>query len=484
MKVITLILTIFLVACSPRAIREAKQTVAQADSLWHAGTPCNDSASLAKAYETLGAIPFLFREGLGVNATYAHSCYHYGRLLRQKENPVEAMQVFINATHSHTRDYHILGRVYSNMGDIAHLAGEYSLSYDMYEKSGEMYLTNGDTLLYYYDLNNMALELAEQGKKDETSALIMAIEEQCSDQGVITKLLETKAEMYYKVQLYDSAIFFVNKLTSVGYDLPSGMLIKAQAFSYLAEKDSALYYARKVAHTSHSLNDLYNALYILSYDDTTLVTDEILKLTSQRDDLHTYKIDVQKTEHSKAVQILKQAVEYSAYFYKRVMIAFAVVICILAIGIAIIINIHRKRRLLQKEASNIAELNTQMSQLMQERAKSHNKLMDQFRHNCQILNSPESIRENLAWNDYAKLCTIADSHFSFIASKLQRTNLLNDKEIRLCILVLIGTLNSKQMADLLYYGESGIRNFKSHTASKLGTNGKDLQDFLIKMAFE
>ena len=475
-------------ACTPRAVREAKDVVAQADSLWHAGqmygVDAGDSATLAQAYETLGAIPLPFREGLGLGSSYARSCYYYGRLLRAKEDPVSAMQVFINATHSHTRDYHILGRVYSNMGDIAHLANEFELSYDMYKRSGDMYLKNGDTLLYYYDLNNMALELAEQGKKDETSALIMAIEEQCSDQGVITKLLETKAEMYYKVQLYDSAIFFVNKLTSVGYDLPSGMLIKAQAFSYLEEKDSALYYARKVAHTSHSLNDLYNALYILSYDDTTLVTDEILKLTSQRDDLHTYEIDVQKTEHSKAVQILKQAEEYSAHFYQRVMMAFAVVICILAIGIGIIIYIHHKRRLLQKEASNIAELNTKMSQLMQERTNSHNKLMAQFKHNCQILNSPESIRENLAWNDYAKLCTIADTLFSFIASKLQRTNLLNDKEIRLCILVLIGTLNSKKMADLLCYGESGIRNFKSHTASKLGTNGKDLQDFLIKMAFE
>ena len=475
-------------ACSPRAAREAKGVVAQADSLWHAGqmygVDAGDSATLAQAYETLGAIPLPFREGLGLGSSYARSCYHYGRLLRAKEDPVSAMQVFINATHSHTRDYHILGRMYSNMGDIAHLAGEYSLSYDMYEKSGEMFLYNGDSLNYYYAMNEMALELAEQGKKEETVTLLTSVSDKCTDQGVLTKLFETTAEMYCKVQQYDSAIFYVNRLVEMGYNLPSGMLIKAQAFSYLAEKDSALYYARKVAHTSHSLNDLYNALYILSYDDTTLVTDEILKLTSQRDDLHTYKIDVQKTEHSKAVQILKQAEEYSAHFYQRVMIAFAVVICILAIGIGIIIYIHHKRRLLQKEASNIAELNTKMSQLVQERTNSQNKLMAQFKHNCQILNSPESIRENLAWNDYAKLCTIADTLFSFIASKLQKTNLLNDKEIRLCILVLIGTLNSKQMADLLCYGESGIRNFKSHTASKLGTNGKELQDFLIKMAFE
>lgn len=370
------------------------------------------------------------------------------------------------------------------MGSICHLAGEFPLSYDMYEKSANMFLQNGDSVLYFYGLNNMALELSEQRKEKETLAILSTIKKACTNIGVQIKLLETTAEMYYKVHKYDSAIFYVNKLTDMGYDLPSGILIKAQAFSSLEKKDSALYYARKVADMSHSLNDLYNALYILSYDDTTLVTDEILKLTSQRDDLHTYKIDVQKTEHSKAVQIVIRAEEDSAHFYKKVMIVSTMLIGILTISIGIIIYIHRKRRLLHKEASNIAELNMQMSQLVQERTNSQNKLMDQFRHNCQILNSPEAIRENLAWNDYAKLCTIADSHFSFITSKLKRTNLLNDKEIRLCILVLIGTLNSKQMADLLYYGESGIRNFKSHTASKLGTNGKDLQEFLIKMAFE
>ena len=149
--------------CSSRAIHEAEAVVAQADSLWQAGKmygiDAGDSLSLAQAYETLQehsvfssqlseVCPFVPCTSL--LRTYAHACYHYGKLLRAKDHPAEAMQAFINATHSRTRDYHILGRVYSNMGSISHLAGEFQLSYDMYEKSADMFIRNCDSTAYFY----------------------------------------------------------------------------------------------------------------------------------------------------------------------------------------------------------------------------------------------------------------------------------------------------------------------------------------------
>ena len=49
--------------CSSRAIHEAEAVVAEADSLWQAGLmygiDAGDSATLAQAYETLGAYQFL-----------------------------------------------------------------------------------------------------------------------------------------------------------------------------------------------------------------------------------------------------------------------------------------------------------------------------------------------------------------------------------------------------------------------------------------
>ncbi|MBQ7259597.1 MAG: hypothetical protein IJS57_06600, partial [Paludibacteraceae bacterium] len=156
-------------SCAPKALREAEEVVAQADSLRAAGQmygiDAGDSATLAQAYETLGSLSLF---NFHFSPSYAHACYHYGRLLREKDNPVEAMQCFINATHTRTHDYHILGRVYSNMGDIAHLAGEFPLAYDMFRYAAKSFLQSRDTLTYYYAINSSALELAEQSKIEET----------------------------------------------------------------------------------------------------------------------------------------------------------------------------------------------------------------------------------------------------------------------------------------------------------------------------
>ena len=156
---ISLLLVLCNLAAYSSSLREAQETVRQADSLWHAGQMYDDSAALAQTYETLDAWRYFYADD------YAHACYHYGKLLRAQDDPVSAMQAFIHATHSRTRDYHILGRIYNNMGDICHRAGEFPLSYEMFEKSGDMFLREQDTLSYYYCLNDMALELAEQGRK-------------------------------------------------------------------------------------------------------------------------------------------------------------------------------------------------------------------------------------------------------------------------------------------------------------------------------
>ena len=150
---------LLLTGCSSRALHEAQEVVKQADSLRAEGVAYTDSMALAEAYNTLEKWQCIYP------TDYARACYYYGRLLRNNDDPVAAMQVFINGTHSHTRDYHILGRTYSNMGSICHLVNEFQLSYDMYSHSADMFLKNGDTLLYYYLPNDMAVELAVQGRK-------------------------------------------------------------------------------------------------------------------------------------------------------------------------------------------------------------------------------------------------------------------------------------------------------------------------------
>ena len=485
MKVITLILTIFLVACSPREIREAKHTVILADSLWHAGTPCDDSASLAQAYETLGALPFPFREVLGVGSAYSHACYHYGRLLRQKENPVEAMQVFISATHSHTRDYHILGRIYSNMGDICHLAGDYQLSYDMFECSAEKFMQDKDTVSYYYAINSMAFELAEQEKKDEAYSLLATIENLNTNPSIIPLSLYTKALTCNKAQQYDSTIYYTSLLLSRGYHEPDLLLTRAQAYSYLGKKDSAVYYAKLILENSNKLFHRCNALYILTNDDKSEGITSIREIAKERADTQRL-VEIRQGKLTQATQLLEQDLNRKP----NLNWLYAIIATLLIIGIGIVAyvkNRRKKNQLLKQEFDSLnqatEEIKEKHNALNAQYNTNYQRVEEEIYHTCDMMRSSNNITKDLSWNNYENMCKIIDKNLYMFVTKLHHKKDLKETETRLCILVLIG-YSRPQIAQILPYASNSVGKLKDQTAKSLGTTGKNLRDFLLKTAIE
>ena len=427
--------------CSSRAIHEAEAVVAQADSLWQAGLmygiDAGDSLTLAQAYETLGAYQFLSPFTFHPSSSFTHACYHYGKLLRAKDDPENAMRCFINATHSRTRDYHILGRVYSNMGSICHLAGDFPLSYDMYEKSAEMNLRNGDSLLYFYNLNNMAYELAEQGKKEETMALLNTIPVIDEDLSSLTNF--TKAELYMKIGHYDSAIYYahsarISEISSIG-----ASLILAQSYSFLEIEDSAVYYANFIIGHSNSLSSINNALYILSNDDKTKDIDAVRQTSADRSDTQKM-IAIQQGKLSQAVQLLEQDLAKTP----DLRWLYAVIATIIVIGSCLLLYIHRKRnqhKLLSQQVDDLTSRTIAMQvkneELTQSYSNNYNQIKEDIDHKCTLLHDSKKIKRTLAWKNYHTMCKNVDKQFYLLASKLQSKQLLNETEIRLCILTLL-----------------------------------------------
>jgi tetratricopeptide (TPR) repeat protein len=468
-------MALLMAACAPQGVDEACRVVAEADSLWQAGQTYDDSLRLAQAYETLSPFnnPLLSTFHPKRSTDYAHACYHYGKLLRAKDDPVAAMQCFINASHSRTHDYHILGRIYSNMSDLCHLASEFPLAYDMYERSGEMYLRNGDTLLYYYDLNNMAYELAEQSRKEETLEMLSKIESQCPDKYVLAKVQETKAEMYLKCQQNDSAIYWAHQSLAIDDTNPTCVLIKAQAFSRLEMNDSALFYANIVLNNPYaSKQNIFNALYYTSHLDSTLSSKDVCTLTSQREDIRYYEYEPQMKKLKDAVRLLQQTLMHKPnltwlYTLLGTLLAGAVLIS------WYISRKHKKHELLSQQ---IDDLETGYADLRKNRTT-------QIEHICATLRSSDSLSEDLNWKNFNQLCIFVNEHFYLLASKLQQKKILNETEIRLCVLVLIG-LTRSDIANILPYALNSVGKLKDHTAKKLGTTGKNLHDFLLQMAVE
>lgn len=453
-----LLLVCAFTACTPRSIREAQAVVLQADSLWSAGQMCSDSVSLAQAYETLDQWQWISPD------EYVHACYHYGKLLRETEDPVSAMQAFINATHTRSHDYQILARVYSNMGDICHYANDFSLSYDMFEKSANTFLYANDTMSYYYSLYSMAFELAEL---KDSCACLQILQEIEHIPELSIWIAFTKAELYKNIAQYDSAIFYSDKLCSSDLLYANGVSLKAQSFSYLHIHDSATYYANIVLSCSHSLSDIHNALYILTNDDSTKNIEGIRESAAQRSDVQLL-LRKRQAKLSQAVQLLEQDLSRTP----NLTWLYSILATLILIGICAKIYVTRKRKKHQL-------LSQQIQELEERNEDTREQIRKQIEERCELLAKSTNLKEELGWNNYEKMSAVVNLRFYGLVDRLH-SYALSEKETRLCVLVLLQA-STNQMVDMIPYARTGIGKFKYTTARKLGTNTVNMRAFLISL---
>lgn len=482
---------------------DVEAVIHQADSLKALGREYSDSTTLASMSKRIDNAVYrhLYPD------TYAGIMYHYGRLLLTSNNPASAMRCFLAVTNSKTTNHTIVGRAYSNISAICHQAKEYELAYQMSEKSSQQFMRANDTLAYYYALYEMTVELAEQSKKEETLALAKTIEQEYNHPSVTALVDLAKAILYQNVQQYDSSIVYANKELSFYIDEPTGLVIKAQAFSFLGIKDSAVFYASKTINaTQNPLSHLKNAYYILQNDDISISKDSVNTLAAKRMDVSDI-LDKNHTEYSIAVLLLQQNGNRKNYI---VMFFLLGIIMLIPLGFFIYATFqkikeqHRninfeKQRLLQQK--NI--LYQQQQQIRQENfmlrqhnndLKHTNELLEQsntllYKANFEKLNQrilalqqSDDWKKELCWSDFDMFCQLVNQNFFFLIRKLRVFNIKNEREIRLCVLVLIDIFKDNEMAALLYYGENSIRTIKMNIAKKLGTTSKNMRDSLIKIA--
>ena len=440
-----------LTGCSFRPLHETLHIVGEADSLWQQGLMYDDSTQLARTYSTLHAWRAFYTD------EYAHACYHYGKLLRAKEDPVSAMQVFIDATHSGTKDYQILGRIYNNMGDICHRAEEFTLSYDMFERSADVFMRDHDNLSYYYCLNDMAYELAEQGKKEEAFSILANIDSGSSDEYLRAKSLETKAEACLYAQLYDSALFYTSLLLTHDYNESEGLLIRAQSYSFLNQKDSSVYYANLVLTSTNEVFNLNNALYILTQNDSTKDITAVRETSADRSDIQKL-IEINRGKHAKATQLLEQDMTRKPQWWPGFIIAILIIVGVFAV-------IWNKRKS-QMHKQHLSEMANKQAESIIESIRQHIDISD--------------LKRTLHWNDYSAMKVDANLYMGGIVSKLEAYN-LNETEIRFCILTILD-FRQKQIAETIYYSyPSGLKTLKKRISDKLGTTPPELKEFLLHL---
>lgn len=466
-------------------VRDAQQTVALADSLRvNEGVTCDDSLALANAYTTLGHWRLIYPNA------YARACYYYGRMLRNRNDQVSAMRAFISGTHAPYMqrvipipwfsDYHILGRIYSNMGTMSHLAGEFELSYEMYKTAAEQIIKTNDSTSYYYLLNDMAVELAEQKLTSETFTLLEIIEKECTSVEVLTKIWETRAILYQNIGQYDSAIYSANQLNIRDYYAATGYVIEAQSFWYKELYDSALHYANiALNHPYSTTQDRYHMLYILINHDTIVSKQKIQALSAERADLDYEYVEPLLQQLSVAVELLLRDLNKKPY-YLNIGLLLCTLCLVGGITWASITSIKRHKRHLYAETERERQKQFELRQ-QQETIRSQRVAL--LERNCAAIRNSEDIETTLCWKKYDQMCQYINDVFFLFVTKLTAVGKFNEYEIQLCVLVLLD-LDYQTMSRILHHAQNGIGKAKFRIAQKLGTTTKNLRQILINLAID
>jgi hypothetical protein len=328
----------------------------------------------------------------------------------------------------------------------------------------------------------MAYELAEQGKKEESIDILSQIMRNCSDSDVISKTIETKAEACLYTEQYDSVLYYSNVLYLHGNHEANIILLRAKAYYFLEQKDSAVYYANYVLSISDALSNKNSALYILTHCDESKDKQGIRTISAGRSDVQKL-IEIRRSKYAVAVQLLKQDMQRKPD--KRWILTLVSSVLLILITISLF-YIWRKRKQHQhiirdiraKEQIN-SRLSNNINNLAHLQEMHLNEIYAEVEKACQLLQSNQAIYDHLHWNNYSMMSESANRYLYNIINRLQPYN-LSEKEIRLCILVLLKA-STEQMVDMIPYARSGIGKFKYTTARKLGTTTSQMRIFLLNL---
>ena len=478
--IVSVVIATLFVACSPQRRQQAEMTVRTADSLRAAGQYYNDSAALAEAVSALRPLRFFRRN------SYAHACYHYGRLLIDANSPVIAMEQLLRAEQYAGTDYILRGRILTNIAYICQLEERWPLAYDIYQESGNCFLQGEDTIAYYIALHSMAKMSAYIPSYDSTFVLIDSIRSNCPDSLIRIQAFVPAMQYYIRHKDYELAIQYADTLIKYKTLYSFACLTKAQAYHYLNQKDSACWYAEQVIAVDPILLNLRNAYYILVNDDVNADKELIKQRASTRADIQR-EMQHRQAELTRAVDYYLQQQQISKRRKIALFIGFFVLLGLLSAVLVLysrrkkhkkdIISLHKKNRTLQLSNQDLQQTNMH---LQSEQAEQYRQILSDIESTCQTLLANPNWMKVMQWDDYKSLCRNINVRFYRLEERLQAINSMKEQEVRLCVLVLMN-LSHKEIAGILHCSHTSIGRFKENTAQKLGVHGGELRMRLLEL---
>lgn len=222
--------------------------------------------------------------------------------------------------------------------------------------------------------------------------------------------------------------------------------------------------------------------YILTNDDESQNTKGIRKIAAGRADIQKL-IENRKGKLTSAVQLLEQDLTRKPNLWWL----YSIILTLTITGICIVIYIHRKQKRQGLLVQQIEKLRQETSSIQKKHndlevmyMTNHIQLENELINRCDLLRNTENLTAELKWKEFNVMCDVVDKQLYNLATKLRNLGILNETEIRLCVLVFLD-MNRSEIADVLPYARNGVGKLKYRVGQKLGTNGKDLRKHLFSI---
>ena len=252
----------------------------------------------------------------------ASSYFYKARVYKQAQRFEDATILYLKALDliQNNNDFDLLGKIYSDMGDICTFQKDYNESLKKYQKAIECFNKQGDTIEASYRIIAIGriyhfLKDYKKAQKYYQQALSQSTDSML--QGIAYQEIGVN---YYWAKKYDSAQFFLHKslrFPFIGTNYAIRCYNLADLFFDIAQYDSAFHYAslalkfpstffnqrdcyRILANTEYSRKDFKQmAFYMSKYQDCTdsVRKIEIQTKTSVLEDLHQTNGAFSKSKH-------------------------------------------------------------------------------------------------------------------------------------------------------------------------------------------
>lgn len=467
--IICISLLVFLMGnfVSCQSWHEAKEVIVEADRWLVKGVIMRDTAALACAIETLDK-PItrkLAREEL------VKAYYLMGRNLDDYyHNFADAADYYIAADRLKTKDLILRGRINSCMGYICKQDSCFEEALVFYERSSNSFKASGNEWYYTHNLLNVAEQYVHLYEFHKTDSIFILINGYCCthDSLCYARMMNIKAQALFNQQKFDSALVCLLKIK----DYPRNVEMQAfsamklmQTYAHLDSLVQSVMIAKYILQKSnHSIIRSNAYFYLIQDAEKRNMIEQVAKYSHLREDED--RIVQHHFENYAQASMKLRAYLMNPNPYRKLWCYLVIIGILLVFIIAITIWLYRHYHFALQVHSNT--LQTLELDKAQRRENFANRVFNRSIH----------FMTATIWKDEKHLRELANLHFNDMFSRLEKIHHFNERELQICLMVLL-EYSREQMANILLIQPNTISKAKIKIAKEMNTTSAQLRDCLI-----